>query len=318
MATSNSGLRVNQYPTANYQPMAKAQDPQQGGDNSWYNPQDDQGSFMSLVGGSVANSETLNNFRPQLEAAGWRLGNANASGITDSVYTPSGQLYDVGQAFSGGGGSWQWLHEPDWSVGGKYYGEGGEQAYQRDQFGKMGSGPSAGFAGGQFNYPGLGANGMTGLSYSNPSKDPRNQQLYDILMQRAGQSLAPNASDPIIANQVNSYRAEQMRGARNSIDQQAEAQGPYSNLTSERRLANERAAQNTGSMQAALMGHEVNARRQEIQHALSMAGGLLDDDSRLALQRELGYLQNDQFLRQLGLQAEDRASYWDALRSGLL
>jgi hypothetical protein len=95
------------------------------------------------------------------------------------------------------------------------------------------------------------------------------------------------------------------------------------------------------------MGREIDARRQEIMQALSELRGMLSTDQTLALNRELAYLndaaqrygiatqastaasnrdlqwqqalmQNDQFTRNLGLQAEDRASYWDAVRSGLL
>lgn len=153
--------------------------------------------------------------------------------------------------------------------------------------------------------------------------------LYDTLMGRAGQSLNVSAKDPIIAGQVNSYRAEQERGARNYLEAQAESQGPMANLGAERRLASEHAAQATGGMQAQLMGQELTARRTEIQNALNQMGGLLTEEQKMALQTELSYLnagldqqrinnQNNQFLDDLGLRAEDRASYWDSLRSGLL
>jgi hypothetical protein len=91
----------------------------------------------------------------------------------------------------------------------------------------------------------------------------------------------------------------------------------------------EHAAQATGGMQAQLMSNELTARRQEIAQALQQMGGLLTGEQQLALQQELGYLdaslrhlqisnQNNQFLDQLGLNATDRAAYWDALRSGLI
>jgi hypothetical protein len=155
------------------------------------------------------------------------------------------------------------------------------------------------------------------------------QTLWDQLMKRSGQSLDVNSRDPIIAAQVNSYRAEQDRGARNYIDQQAESGGPYSNLNAERRLANEHAAQSTGSMQAQLMQNELTARRAEITQALQEEGQFLTEEQRMALQRELGLIdaglrqqgitnQNNQFLDQMGFNTADRASYWDAIRSGLL
>jgi hypothetical protein len=89
------------------------------------------------------------------------------------------------------------------------------------------------------------------------------------------------------------------------------------------------------------MSRELTARRAEIQQALSGLQGLLSTDQQLALQRELALLdnairqqqiglqgrgldldwqrallQNEQFLADLGLRASDRASYWDAVRSG--
>lgn len=186
----------------------------------------------------------------------------------------------------------------------------------------------------------------------------RGDSLYNTLSQRAGQGLDVNAQDPIIANQVNSYRAEQQRGARNSIDAMAEANGPLANINGERRMAMEGAAQNTGSMQAQLIGRELQSRRDEIAQALSGMGGMLSDDQQLKLQTQLGLLdqaikgqslslqdklgtgglnndllrmmlqnqqfnsglnsENDQFAATYGLNTADRASYWDAVRRGLV
>lgn len=163
--------------------------------------------------------------------------------------------------------------------------------------------------------------GMGGL----PSGAPGN--LYSQLQGRANQGLAVNSRDPIIANQVDSYRAEQDRGARNYIDQQAEARGPYSNLNSERRLANEHAAQATGSLQASVMQNELTAGRGEIQNALSQMGSMLSDQQKIALQQQLGYIdaalqqqritnQNNQFLDQYGLDYWDKSNFWDKANSG--
>jgi hypothetical protein len=172
------------------------------------------------------------------------------------------------------------------------------------------TGPSGGMqtggpGGAQFQFPGW-------------SADPRENSLYSALASRASQSLTPSASDPVIANQVNAYRAEQTRGSRDYLNQLAESKGPQANTSMEARMANEQASQSTGQMQAQLMQNEVNARRQEIQNALSQMGGTLSDDQRLSLQKELAYLSNDQFLRQLGLSADNQANYWDSVRSGLI
>lgn len=153
--------------------------------------------------------------------------------------------------------------------------------------------------------------------------------LYNTLLQRSQQGLDINSRSPIIANQVDSYRAEQERANRNNLDQQAEAGGPNANLNSERRLGSERAAQATGNLQSTLMGNELTARRNEIQNALTQMGSLLSDQQRMALQQQLAMMDNSlrqqqmqqthsEFLDQLGLNAEDRASYWDAVRQGIL
>lgn len=158
--------------------------------------------------------------------------------------------------------------------------------------------------------------GLSGLTYSPWQQDPRNQSLWNMLMDRSGQSLIPTANNPVIKAQTDAFRAEQERGARNYLNDIAEQNGPFANNSTEARMAHEKAAQNTATMQGQLLQNEVSARRTEIAQALQEMGALLSDDQRLALQKELAYLNNDQFLRNLGLEAEDRASYWDAIRSG--
>jgi hypothetical protein len=182
---------------------------------------------------------------------------------------------------------------------------------------------AGGYGGSSSSFSGYNLPGMGGLPTGAAG------DLYSTLQGRASQNIIPSASDPIIAAQVNAYRAEQERGTRNYLEQQAEAQGPYANLGSERRLADEQAAQATGTMQSQLMQNELNARRQEVQQALSGQLGLLSDQQKIALQQQLGYIdaalrqqsitnQNNQFVDQLGLSATQQANYWDALRSGLL
>lgn len=188
----------------------------------------------------------------------------------------------------------------------------------------------------------LGAN----LPYGNYANS-----LYGTLMGRANQSLNVNARDPIIAGQVNAYRAEQDRSTRNQLAALAESGGPQNNLNQERRMLNESAARSTGGLQAQLLQNELTARRQEIAQALGQMGNMLSDEQKMALQKEMFSIdsqlrsqqignqnsqfyaglgqdnahfysnlnqQNNQFLDQFGLNAQDRASYWDAVRSGLL
>jgi hypothetical protein len=176
---------------------------------------------------------------------------------------------------------------------------------------------------------------------SQPQQSERNNELWQMLMDRAMASKDVSASDPIIRPQVDAYRAEQERAQRNSLADLAERSGPLANLRGEQRIAAERTGQNVSGFQAELMGRELTARRSEIQQALTGLQGLLSTDQQLALQRELALLdnaikqqqvnlqgqgmdldwqrallQNDQFWADLGLRAEDRASYWDAVRSG--
>lgn len=159
--------------------------------------------------------------------------------------------------------------------------------------------------------------------------DPRVNDLYNTLLGRSQQSLTPNAHDPIIAAQTNAYGAQQQRGVRDYLAAEAEQQGPNANLGAERRLANEHAAQATGSLQASVMQNELNARRSEIQNALTQMGSMLSDQQKLALSQELGNIDanlrqqainsgNDQFAATYGLNSTQQANYWDALRSGLI
>lgn len=180
-------------------------------------------------------------------------------------------------------------------------------------------------AGGSYVGPG-GTSGITsgtaGFQQFNVLDQGKYNALYNQLLGRSQQSLQVNPNDPIISGQVDSYRAEQTRGVRDYLAQQAESQGPYSNLNSERRLANEGAAQATGGLQASLIQNELVARRQEIQAALTQMGGMLSDQQRLALQQQLGMIDanlrqqainsgNDQFLADLGLRAANQANYWN-------
>lgn len=178
-------------------------------------------------------------------------------------------------------------------------------------------------------------------------QSPQDSTLYDMLMGKANQSLKVDPNDPIIANQVNAYRAEQDRGVKNYLSSAAEKGGPNNNMDAAARSANEKAGQATSGMQAQLMQNELNSRRQEIQQALQEQGSLLSQQDQIALQRELGLInssiqkwgmgnqnqqyyaglnlgqqqlnsQNDQFASNFGLNSTNQANYWDSIRRGLL
>lgn len=261
-------------------------------------------------------------------------GNKDLNKVVD-IYNQIGQPYGQSASYSGSGDKVKFS-------GGN---ENGLVDVLLDQEGKRGDlwlPVGDGSDGGGANSLAAGGSGLTGLLGGSsgiggtssgggliPGLTDRNNYLWSILNGRQGQSLAIDPKDPIIANQVNAYRAEQERGLRNQLDQAAESQGPMANLDMERRMGNESVAQNTGNMQSQLMQNELTARRQEIQNALSQMGGMLSQDQQLALQRELGLIdanlrqqginnQNSQFLDQMGMNYWDRNNYWDALRSGLI
>lgn len=118
----------------------------------------------------------------------------------------------------------------------------------------------------------------------------RGDTLYAQLMQRANQGLEVSPNNPVIKAQTDAFAAQQERAKRNYISDTAEREGPYANLRGERRMASERAGQATGSLQAQLMGREVDAKRQEIQAALSGAAGLLTAEQEASLRQQLGML----------------------------
>lgn len=172
-----------------------------------------------------------------------------------------------------------------------------------------------------------GSSGRGGINSNAGGRPSSSNDLWIMLMQRASQGLNIDPNDPIIAGQVNAFRAEQERGVRNDLADQAEAQGPNANLTLERRVANEKAAQSTGALQSQLINNELVAKRNEIAQALAQMGGMLTEQQRIDLQRELGKLnasleqqritnQNNQFLDEYGLRVTDLANTWDWRRSG--
>ena len=123
--------------------------------------------------------------------------------------------------------------------------------------------------------------------------------LYSTLSARAGQSLNVTPNDPIIKGQVDAYRGEQDRAARNYVSDVAEQAGPYGNIQGERRIAAERVGQGVGGFQAELLGRELTARRDEIAQALATEGALLSGDQQRALTGQLATL--DQAIRQAGV-----------------
>jgi hypothetical protein len=157
----------------------------------------------------------------------------------------------------------------------------------------------------------------------------RSDELYKTLMDRVQGGINVNSSDPLVRAQVDPMVAQQERAMRTYIDDTAERSGPLANLQGERRLAAERMGQQAGAFESEVIGRMIEGERGDINQRLQMYGDLLSNDQRLALQRELGYLDdagrtkdrdlqrygmgmsNDQFLRQLALQEWNDRNKWD-------
>jgi hypothetical protein len=134
--------------------------------------------------------------------------------------------------------------------------------------------------------------GPTGGSQPPPqaAHDPRADELYNTLLARSQQSLAVDRTNPAVRSQADANAAATDRSARNYLADLAEKAGPLANLQGETRLVNERAGQSEGAFESTLVGNEINARRQEIQNALSQMGSMLTSQQQMSLQEELARL----------------------------
>ncbi len=133
----------------------------------------------------------------------------------------------------------------------------------------------------------------------------RADALYGRLNERASQSTAIDANDPIIKGQTDAYRAEQTRAQRDYLSNVAEQAGPLANIQGERRMSAERLGQGVSGFQAELLARELGARREEIAQALQMSGGLLSADQTRNLQAQLG--QMDQAIKEAGVGMQGRS-----------
>lgn len=173
-----------------------------------------------------------------------------------------------------------------------------------------------------------------------PAPSGLRDELLQRLMARADQTLnIDSATDPTIRSQVDPYAAQQERSRRNYLADLAERSAPGANLRGEQRLTQEHAGAQIGGWESELVGREIEARRAEIQSALSGVQGIVSQDQAEALQRELARMNDatqrlgiqtnantamrgqdmsyQQFLDQLGFNTEDRSNYWDAVNRGI-
>lgn len=124
------------------------------------------------------------------------------------------------------------------------------------------------------------------------SPDPRTNDLYNMLNTEATQNPIPSPNDPVIKAQTNAYNAQATRDMRNYVNELAERGGPNANLGAQGMQAAEQVAQGAGQFQGTLMQNELNARRQQIQDALTGMGNLLSDQQRMQLQNQLAIMDN--------------------------
>lgn len=104
-----------------------------------------------------------------------------------------------------------------------------------------------------------------------------------------------DTNDPTFRMQADAFGAAQERARRNAIDDSAQANFAEGTRGSgaeniERRMADEASARNQGTFEAGLVGQELQSRRSEIQNALASLGGMIDNDQKMALTRELANL----------------------------
>jgi len=153
------------------------------------------------------------------------------------------------------------------------------------------SGPEGGGGGrgGGAYVPGQGVPGQ-GSIFGPQGGNTRTNALEELLMKRAGQDIIPKTTDPVIKAQTDAFRAEQDRGARTYETRAAERGGPQANLEAVNRSMAEQGAQATGSFEGQAMQRELDARRQEVQSALSGAQGMLTAEEQMQLQEELAQL----------------------------
>lgn len=132
---------------------------------------------------------------------------------------------------------------------------------------------------------------------SNPPPPPpggASEDLYlKALSERMGQSAVPGADDAAVKAQLDPIRAENQRALEGEIRNGAEAgfEGGSTYGANERLAAAGRMGEKNASAAGQIIGHEVDARRAEIQDALTKYGAQMNDEQRQQLQRELAQLE---------------------------
>lgn len=253
------------------------QAPQQQAPNAAAGGGDWQSTVQSLFGSLPPTSQSLDQIIAAIPGARRATHAGGTMQSDDAVVMPDGRTIDFIQNVGSPNAAWQQLDVSGGS-GGSGGGQGGGGGFNSAPYV-----PGKGVAGQGTIF---GAGGTTGSEQGN--------KLFDILMQRAGGTADVDPNDPRISRQVDAFGATQQRAERNYEQALAERKGPNSQMGAERRLGAEHIGQATSAFEANLMAREFDARRQEIQQALSGAMGFLSQSQQLQLQEELAQLQNAQ------------------------
>jgi len=142
-----------------------------------------------------------------------------------------------------------------------------------------------------------------------PAREAAQAQLRELLMKMATQGTTIDRNDPQFKQMVDPYIANQERFRRQSESEAAErlsAQGLGNSgaLEQERRVAMERAGQNSGMFESQLVSHELEARRDEIKFALTNLRGMLTSEQSNSLQQQLAQL--DAALKRESMAQQDK------------
>lgn len=121
-----------------------------------------------------------------------------------------------------------------------------------------------------------------------------NSELWTMLMGRAKQGLEVGRDNANVRGQADAYSAQEERARRMGLTDAAESSSPYNTGYSSglQRLSAAQMGQRVGAMEAQLIGKEIQARRDEIQNALTEMGDLLTDQQKMSLEMKLNELDN--------------------------
>jgi hypothetical protein len=142
-----------------------------------------------------------------------------------------------------------------------------------------------------------------------PVRDPRLDELYNMLLGRAKQGLGTDRNDPAVKAQADAYSANAERARRDYLADLAESDGPNANLRSEQRMTAEQVGQDSGRFEAELVSRVIEQKRAEIMHALDSMRGQLTVEQELALQQKLAEM-ND-ITQRLGISTSAATSKYN-------